>query len=246
MKETSKVTCQICKKQKSLHDGMMSELIRPSLAEFIKKRTPAWDDKGLICLDDLGEFRKDYVKEVLQDEIGELSALDNEVVESLQQHEILSSDISKQFEKKLTFGERLSDSIAAFGGSWTFIIVFSLILLVWIGLNSFILATQAFDPYPYILMNLVLSALAALQAPVIMMSQNRSEARDRLRGENDYKINLKAELEIRHLHEKIDHLLRKQYNRLFEIQQIQIELLEELGQKRRGSTASVTPQTPAV
>ena len=98
--------------------------------------------------------------------------------------------------------------------------------------NSFILATRAFDPYPYILMNLVLSALAALQAPVIMMSQNRSEARDRLRAENDYKINLKAELEIRHLHEKIDHLLRKQYNRLFEIQQIQIELLEELGRKR--------------
>ncbi|MDP9003881.1 MAG: DUF1003 domain-containing protein [Verrucomicrobiota bacterium] len=109
--------------------------------------------------------------------------------------------------------------------------MFALILLVWVALNSFLLASRAFDPYPYILMNLVLSALAALQAPVIMMSQNRGEARDRLRGENDYKINLKAELEIRHLHEKIDHLLRRQYNRLFEIQQIQIELLEELTRK---------------
>ena len=100
---------------------MLAELIRPSLLEFIKKRMPDLDGNGFICLDDLGEFRKDYVKEVLQDEIGELSTLDQEVVESLQQHEILSSDISKQFETKLTFGERLSDRIASFGGSWRFI-----------------------------------------------------------------------------------------------------------------------------
>ena len=232
--KSANLVCQICQQPRSPNDGQIAELIRPSLLEFIKKRVPTFDEKGFICFDDIGQSRKDYVREVLQDEIGELSALDQEVVESLQQHEILSSDISKQFEKKLTFGERLSDSIAAFGGSWTFIIVFTLILLVWIGVNSFILANRAFDPYPYILMNLVLSALAALQAPVIMMSQNRSEARDRLRGENDYKINLKAELEIRHLHEKIDHLLRRQYNRLFEIQQIQIELLEEIGRKREG------------
>src|SRR2546426_7953726 len=167
------VICEVCKKPKSPHSGMVTELIRPSLLEFIKKRLPDVDSKGFICFDDLGEFRKDYIKEVLEDEIGELSALDQEVIESLEQHEILSSDISKQFEKKLTFGERLSDTIAAFGGSWTFIIFFSVVLLVWIAVNSFILATRAFDPYPYILMNLVLSALAALQAPVIMMSQNR-------------------------------------------------------------------------
>ena len=95
------------------------------------------------------------------------------------------------------------------------------------------LVTHAFDPYPFILLNLVLSCLAAVQAPVIMMSQNRSEARDRLRAENDYKVNLKAELEIRHLHEKLDHLLRRQYNRLFEIQQIQIELLQEIARPKR-------------
>jgi uncharacterized membrane protein len=230
-KATAQVDCQICKQTMSPKDGTIGEVVRPSLSDFIKKKDPQWDGKGFICFDDLGKFRRDYVKEVLEDEIGELSALDQEVVESLQAHEILSSDISKQFEKELTFGEKLSDTIAAFGGSWTFIIVFGMILLVWVVGNSFILATRAFDPFPYILMNLVLSAIAALQAPVIMMSQNRSEARDRLRGENDYKINLKAELEIRHLHEKIDHLLRRQYNRLFEIQQIQIELLEELTRK---------------
>ena len=211
----------------------MAEFIRPSLVEFIKKCVPAFDEKGFICLDDLGQFRKDYVREVLQDEIGELSALDQEVIESLHEHEILSSDIERQFEKKLTFGERLSDRIAEFGGSWKFLISFGAVIFVWIGANVVLLATKAFDPYPFILLNLILSCLAAVQAPVIMMSQNRAEARDRLRAENDYKINLKAELEIRHLHEKIDHLLRKQYNRLFEIQQIQIELLEEISQKRK-------------
>jgi uncharacterized membrane protein len=232
--EKATLTCQICKKETSPHNAMNAELVRPSLAEFIKKLRPDWDDKGFICLDDLGEFRKNYVKEVLEDEIGELSALDNEVIESLQQHEILSSDISKQFETKLTFGERLSDRIADFGGSWKFLITFGAVIFVWIGANAVLLATRAFDPYPFILLNLILSCLAAVQAPIIMMSQNRAEARDRLRAENDYKVNLKAELEIRHLHEKIDHLLRRQYNRLFEIQQIQIELLEELSRKRKG------------
>ena len=111
---------------------MVAELIRPSLLEFIKKRVPGLDSKGFICLDDLGAFRKDYVKEVLEEEIGELSALDQEVIESLQQHEILSNDLSKQFEKKLTFGERLSDHIAEFGGSWKFLITFGAVLFVWI------------------------------------------------------------------------------------------------------------------
>ena len=224
--------CCVCKQTKSPHDGQIAELIRPSLFEFVKKRLPECEGGAFICFNDLGEFRKEYVKDVLEDEIGELSALDNEVVESLRQHEILSSDISKQFERELTFGERLSDRIAEFGGSWKFLISFGAVIFVWIGANVVLLATKSFDPYPFILLNLILSCLAAVQAPVIMMSQNRAEARDRLRAENDYKINLKAELEIRHLHEKIDHLLRKQYNRLFEIQQIQIELLEEIGQKR--------------
>src|SRR6266542_2968204 len=232
---TTPVICEVCKKPKSPHSGMVAELIRPSLLEFIKKKFPDLDSKAFICPDDLGEFRKDYIKEVLEDEIGELSALDHEVIESLQQHEILSADIEKQFEKKLTFGERLSDRIAEFGGSWKFLITFGAVIVVWIGANAVLLATGAFDPYPFILLNLILSCLAAVQAPVIMMSQNRAEACDRLRAENDYKVNLKAELEIRHLHEKIDHLLRRQYNRLFEIQQIQIELLEELSQRKRGA-----------
>jgi uncharacterized membrane protein len=224
--------CQICGKPKSPNEGQIAEVIRPSLLDCIKKHHPEWDGTGFVCFDDIGDCRKEYVKEVLQDEIGELSALDEEVVESLRQHEIISENISTQFDRELTFGERLSDRIAEFGGSWRFLITFFSVLFGWIAINGVLLMTRAWDPYPFILLNLILSCLAAVQAPVIMMSQNRAEARDRLRAENDYKINLKAELEIRHLHEKIDHLLRKQYNRLFEIQQIQIELLEEIGQKR--------------
>src|SRR5213596_4364898 len=154
---TTPLICQICKKHKSPHGGMVAELIRPSLLEFIKKEKPDLDSKGFICFDDLGEFRKDYVKEVLQDEIGELSALDQEVIESLQEHEILSSDISKQFEKKLTFGERLSDHIASFGGSWRFISLFGGVLFAWIILNGILLLNRGFDPYPFILLNLILS-----------------------------------------------------------------------------------------
>src|SRR5207245_10801704 len=172
-------------KTKWPHEGTMGELIRPSLVEFVKKSVPEWDDKGFVWFDELGEYGKNYVKEVLQDEIGELSALDQEVIESLQEHEILSSDISKQFEKKLTFGERLSDHIASFGGSWRFIILFGAVLFGWIILNAIILLNRSFDPYPFILLNLILSCLAAIQAPIIMMSQNRAEPRDRLRAEHE-------------------------------------------------------------
>ena len=237
-----KPICQICKTAKPANAGAVGDNVRPSLAEFIKSQRADWDPHEFICFDCLGRFRKEYVKDALEDEIGELSALEQEVAESLQQHEVITENIEKQFERKLTFGERLSDHIASFGGSWRFIITFGSVLLGWIALNAFVLATRAFDPYPFILLNLILSCLAAIQAPIIMMSQNRSEARDRLRAENDYKVNLKAELEIRHLHEKLDHLLRRQYNRLFEIQQMQIDLLEELSQRRHRSTAA--PTTP--
>src|ERR1041385_1085499 len=150
---TAPLVCELCKKPKSPQNGMVAELIRPSLLEFIRKKFPDLDGKAFICFDDIGRFRKDYIKEVLEDEIGELSALDHEVIESLQQHEILSSDLSKQFERKLTFGERLSDHIAEFGGSWKFLITFGAVLLIWIAVNGVMLVTHAFDPYPFILLN---------------------------------------------------------------------------------------------
>jgi uncharacterized membrane protein len=128
----------------------------------------------------------------------------------------------------LTVGERLADGLAKYAGSWKFMIGFAVVLVMWITLNSYVLASSAWDHYPFILLNLCLSCLAAVQAPVIMMSQNRLEAKDRIRAEHDYIVNLKAELEIRSLNEKMDHLLVNQWQRLLEIQQVQTELMQEL------------------
>src|SRR5438105_15383471 len=168
-----KLNCQICGRAFLPQNGAIGDNVRPSLAEFIKSQRPNWNPQEFICLGDLGAFRKDYVKQALEDEIGELTALDHEVIESLQQHELLSENIEKQFERKLSFGERLSDQIAEFGGSWKFIIIFGAVLLGWIALNVAVLASRAFDPYPFILLNLILSCLAAIQPRIIMMSQNR-------------------------------------------------------------------------
>ena len=131
-------------------------------------------------------------------------------------------------EAQLTLGQRMADKIAVFGGSWTFIIAFFSFILIWIMVNIWFLAIKPFDPYPFILLNLILSCLAAMQAPIIMMSQNRQDQKDRKRGENDYKINLKAELEIKLISEKIDHLLVHQNKKLLEIQEVQTDYLEDL------------------
>ncbi len=147
----------------------------------------------------------------------------------MRDHDLLSKNVDSEFEQSWSFGERLADRIAAFGGSWIFIICFGIFLALWIGINSVVLVAHPPDPYPFILLNLVLSSLAALQAPIIMMSQNRQEAKDRLRSQHDYQVNLKAELEIRHLHEKIDHLQSHQWDRLAQIQEIQLDMLSEVG-----------------
>ena len=234
MKPTSArtFTCQICKKQKSQHEMFPGYGVRPALVEIIRKKYPRWSNESFICLSDLDAFRKTYVQSVLELEKGELSKLDKEVLHSLNQQEIITKNIEKEFDQKTTFGQKLSDKMASFGGSWRFIILFFLVLLAWICINAFALFVKPFDPFPFILLNLVLSCIAAIQAPVIMMSQNRKDAKDRLRGEHDYKVNLKAELEIRHLHEKMDHLVHTQWQRLLEIQQVQLELLQEQQGKR--------------
>jgi uncharacterized membrane protein len=150
----------------------------------------------------------------------------------------LPRDVDSEFADTRTFGQRVSDRIAAFGGSWPFIGLAFLFLAAWVVLNSVLLARRgtAFDPYPYILLNLFLSMLAALQAPIIMMSQNRQEDKDRFRAENDYLINLKAELEIRHLQQKVDHLLMSQWQRMMKVQEVQMQLLEELVPNHRTRT----------
>ncbi len=229
--------CQICGRKASDVTLQPAAFVRPVIEDLIVKANPGWSVEGYICADDLNRFRYDYIRSLLETEKGELSELDREVVESIKEHEILSSNPNQDYDATLTFGERLSDKIAEFGGSWRFIIIFACILVAWLSINSAVLFFKPFDPYPYILLNLILSCLAAIQAPIIMMSQNRQEAKDRLRASHDYQINLKAELEIRNLHQKIDHLLSRQWERLVEIQSIQLEVLEEI-RTRASQTSS--------
>jgi uncharacterized membrane protein len=146
---------------------------------------------------------------------------------------LLSTNIEEELQENLPIGDRMADKIASFGGSWTFIMAFFGFILLWMMVNVYLLATRSFDPYPFILLNLILSCLAAIQAPIIMMSQNRKEVKDRQRSEYDYQVNLKAELEIRLLHEKIDHLIVHQNQRLLEIQQIQVDLMEDILNRSR-------------
>ena len=226
--------CAVCKKTFDAKDVVSAHLVREPICKLIRSEHPEWSDESYICRPDLSIYRSRYVHLIMESEKGELSDLENEVLESLHKHELISSNADQAFERDWTFGEKLADRIASFGGSWLFLIIFALFLAVWIVYNTF----EPVDPYPFILLNLLLSCLAAIQAPVIMMSQNRQEAKDRLRAQYDYQVNLKAELEIRQLHEKLDHLLSKQWERLVQIQEIQIEQLSELNELRRRSRTS--------
>jgi len=222
---SAKPTCQVCGRTTNLRRAIV---VRPAVVSLIQREVKDWDESGWICLTDLQRFQHDYVEHLLEDEKGEITQLEQQVLESLRDQEILSQNPETEFDAGLTLGQRAADRIADFGGSWTFIAIFALVMLSWMLLNSYVLAARPFDPYPFILLNLVLSCLAAVQAPVIMMSQNRQEARDRQRALHDYQVNLKAELEIRHLHQKIDHLLSRQWERLVEIQEVQMELINQI------------------
>jgi uncharacterized membrane protein len=220
-------SCHICQKTFSPDRLISGKVIRQGLTDLIKRDHPEWTEDCFICDEDFNRYRHTYVREMLEADKGELTKLETEVLESIKKQEILSQNINTMMREKLTFGQRLADNIAKFGGSWTFIISFGVVILGWITLNIVALR-RPFDPYPFILLNLVLSCLAALQAPVIMMSQNRQAQKDRFQAESDYRTNLKAELEIRLLHEKLDHLLTHQWQRLLEIQELQLELMEKL------------------
>jgi len=211
----------------SNHELFTSDQLRPSVTNVVLRQHPDWSDDSVICETCLDHCRVQHLQELIEEERGELSALDRRVIASLSEHEIVTQNIGAQYDIGLTLGQRLSDRMATFGGSWLFLIFFGIMLVVWIVFNTVGAQDHGFDPYPYILLNLILSCLAAIQAPIIMMSQNRQEAKDRLRSEHDYQVNLKAELEIRQLHMKIDQLLKHQWSRLLEIQQLQFELMRE-------------------
>lgn len=220
--------CEISKKSYRANSLVVGRNLRSHIMALIKNDYPDFGDDSLISITELNRYRKKYLESILTDEVGELSKIEQEVIESINANEILSDNIEFDMQTKITFGQKIADKVAEFGGSWRFIIGFFSFLGIWIIINAAILLQDSFDPYPFILLNLILSCLAAIQAPIIMMSQNRKEDRDRKRSEHDYKINLKAELEIRLLHEKMDHLLIHQNKRFVEIQQIQMDLMEDI------------------
>jgi uncharacterized membrane protein len=197
-----------------------------SFTDYFKQHYPDTEDISAIPPEELIELRKSYINELLEQDFGELNEVEKIVTKSMNSRKILSKLPSTPSDKNLSFGNRLADKVASFGGSWAFIIIFFVGLIVWMAINAWFLHEKGFDPYPFILLNLILSCLAAIQAPIIMMSQNRQEAKDRMRAEHDYKVNLKAEVEIRMLHEKLDHLLLHQNKRLLEIQKVEMEMLE--------------------
>ncbi len=211
-------------------ERVCAKSIRSAIFELIKNDHPDFKVTDSISQSELSLYREKYVSIFLQSQAGELSDLHKNVIKSLNDGKSFVSKIEDEPDNR-TFGQRLADNVADFGGSWTFIIWFFAVILVWIGANAFLLLNKGFDPYPFILLNLILSCLASLQAPIIMMSQNRQEEKDRERAKKDYLINLKSELEIRMLDEKIDHLIMHQQQELIEIQKVQIEMMNDILEK---------------
>lgn len=236
MKPTTKqqtVKCEISGAMLPLDQVIPIDLVRDGLVATLKESAPNLDPTGYVSLAELNKARIKHANEMAESEMDDLVNLKKEVAESLVRQEAITKNIDKEFDAKATRGEKIADKVASFGGSWTFIIIFGVLLFLWMGVNTALVMAKPFDPFPYIFLNLVLSCLAAIQAPVIMMSQNRQEAKDRMRSENDFKTNLKAELEIQHINEKIDKLINDQWKHLLEIQQMQMDMIEELAKGKK-------------
>ena len=225
--ETRRWPCAVTGRERPKKDLIRLDTLRPVLTERIRADHPGVADDALIDRQEINRYRNLLVEEMLRAEHGEFTELDRQVAESIANQDTIAENVEEDFLEHRTLGQRLSDGLANFGGSWTFLMSFGLFLVIWMAFNIAIGDVKSFDPYPFILLNLVLSCLAAIQAPIIMMSQKRQDAKDRLRSRNDYQVNLKAELEIRHLHEKLDHLIIRQWQRLAEIQQIQLEIMQD-------------------
>jgi len=222
----SKELCTVCGTDCDL---IKFTRVRPGVAALIKNKGYSISPEKSICMKDLTKFRYDYITSLIEADKGPSSELEKTVSKSVSNGRFLSIP-EDQYTEDPTFGERVSDKLASFGGSWKFIITFSTVLVVWIIINSIELFTKAFDPYPFILLNLVLSCLAAIQAPIIMMSQNRQEAKDRARSQHNYQVNLKAEVEVRQVQERLDDLVEK-LERLSIVQDIQLETLDNIEEK---------------
>lgn len=223
--------CFITNQEFKKYETVQGKDLQKEIFDLINIDFPNFTKEDYISIKELNKYRRLFFANLISQEKGEMEKIDQDVVEAIRNNSILSENIKDEVEKDSTLGQRVADKVAFFGGSWTFIIIFFTFLLIWMFLNFWMLHNKGFDPYPFILLNLILSCLAAIQAPIIMMSQNRQEDKDRERAEHDYKINLKAELEIKLLSEKIDHLLVHQNKKLLEIQEMQIQYLENIEQQ---------------
>jgi uncharacterized membrane protein len=223
-----KVTCSLCDNVVDGRTLASPQKLENRILDLIRQDRPEWEAKRGICKDCLEQYRAKKFVGYLQAEYQKLSDLEHAVVSKITRRDRVSKRVHLEVETTMTVGERVADRVAQFGGSWPFIGLFGGILVTWMIVNTWVLARHPFDPYPFILLNLVLSTLAALQAPVIMMSQNRQAHKDRLHAQQDYEVNLMAEIEIRDLHDKLDSLRFKQWHELWHIQKRQIELLEHL------------------
>lgn len=212
-------------------EGVYLSNIYNGISEIIKKENPTLTEDSFIKNSELNKYRRKYIESLLDKE-QKYAVLEKEVVDSILNKEMISENSNNTYSsnasKSKIVGQNVADAVAKFGGSWTFILLFIFTLLSWIVINVVFITKKPFDPYPFILLNLMLSCIAALQAPIIMMSQNRQDEKDRIVAENRYQVNLKTELEIRLLHEKINHLITEQWKTLLDIQSIQIDLLEDL------------------
>lgn len=226
----------ISSKTFSVAERISGHIVQPNILGLIQSENPNFTVDSHLSISELNQYREKYLRTLLERERLAISGLEGAVLASISNETTLADKIEFEDDTDNSFGQKLADKVAAFGGSWSFILLFVGFLLLWIVINVFILVTKPFDPYPFIFLNLILSFIAALQAPVIMMSQNRQEEKDRSRAKKDYMINLKAELEIRMLHEKIDHLILHQQQDLLEIQNIQVDMLKDVLNKFEKNT----------
>lgn len=224
-------TSKISGKEISDSESIKGRDIRAGIFKLIQSKNPDFTADDYASLEEVNLYSKLFLIQLFTEEKGELEILDKDVLSAIRDNTLLSDTNESLLDTKLSAGQKVADKIAEFGGSWTFIISFFSFLMIWMLINIFIMVKKPFDPYPFILLNLILSCLAAIQAPIIMMSQNRQESKDRQRAELDYKVNLKAELEIKLLSEKMDYLLIHQNKKLLEIQEVQMEYLEGLIKK---------------
>jgi len=242
----AKVNCSLCDSQVEGRNLASPQKLENRILDLIRKDRPEWEAKRGICSNCLEQYRAKKFVSYLEAEYQKLSEIEHAVVSKITRRGRVSGVVHQDLDATMSFGERVADKVAQFGGSWPFIGLFGGILVVWMVINAWVLASHPFDPYPFILLNLVLSTLAALQAPVIMMSQNRQAHKDRIHAQQDYEINLMAEIEIRDLHDKMDSLRFKQWHELWHIQKRQIELLEHLCARDANPEVKTPAPTPYV